>query len=259
MWLRECGEPQDTGRLCPIDSVMSFSWVLLKVWMCPLADLRNLCTIALGGPNWDFTNFMGKGGTKITWGWVVEHHIHVVFEWNGRSSEWIRSMSLPFLLLPFPGDPLTNSVPAGSNTWPQWRGSWSWWPDAPCMVRNTANSQNPSTQWLRSVVPKRTRMGNRQKQVCHVSIPHLTSVYGFSVHVSDGSFSKVRFAHSLYLHFVGLDAFESACLACYSELWQALRAWHWCQHGDVSTAEIHGISQSFRHSGACLYLSFWVI
>lgn len=86
------------------------------------------------------------------------------------------------------------------------------------MVRNTANSQNPSTQWLRSVVPKRTRMGNRQKQVCHVSIPHLTSVYGFSVHVSDGSFSKVRFAHSLYLHFVGLDAFESACLACYSEL-----------------------------------------
>ena len=61
--------------------------------------------------------------------------------------------------------------------------SWSWWPNASCMVRNTANSQNPWTQWLRSVVPKRIRIGNPQKQVCHVSIPNLSSVYGFSVRV----------------------------------------------------------------------------
>ncbi len=31
--------------------------------MCPLADLRNLCTIAPSGPNWDFK---GEGGMKIT-------------------------------------------------------------------------------------------------------------------------------------------------------------------------------------------------
>ncbi len=67
-------------------------------------------------------------------------------------------------------------------------------------------------------MPKCASIGNCQKQVCGVSITNLSPVFVFSVHVCDGSFSKVRFAHSLHLHFVDLDAFESACLACHAEL-----------------------------------------